>query len=158
MSQQLKLPITHAEDEGRNPLLLRKQLLKWVGNKQRFAYAIISTFPVEFGTYLEPFLGAGAVLGTLAPKRAVGSDICEPLLEIWKLVHDHPECLAKSYSKRWEQFKRDRRGTYDTVKAHFNRWRSPEDLFFLSRTCYARHHQIQKRRIYEYTDRAARTS
>ena len=29
----------------------RKQLLKWVGNKQRFAHEIASYFPSNFGTY-----------------------------------------------------------------------------------------------------------
>ncbi len=34
----------------------RTQLLKWVGNKQKQAGAIISHFPKTFGTYYEPFL------------------------------------------------------------------------------------------------------
>ena len=45
------------------------QLLKWVGNKQRFANEIISYFPVGFNRYIEPFLGSGAVLATLSPAK-----------------------------------------------------------------------------------------
>ena len=41
------------------------QLLKWVGNKQRMASEIIRFFPDNYATYFEPFLGSGAVLGTL---------------------------------------------------------------------------------------------
>jgi len=52
----------------------RLQLLKWVGSKQRFAHQIVRHFPARFGTYFEPFLGSGAVLGTLRPARAVASD------------------------------------------------------------------------------------
>ena len=44
------------------------QLLKWVGNKQRFAHEIVSYFPDRFGTYFEPFLGSGGVLGPWRPK------------------------------------------------------------------------------------------
>ncbi len=44
----------------------KTQLLKWIGNKQRFAHEIVSYFPRQFGTYYEPFLGSGAVLATLA--------------------------------------------------------------------------------------------
>lgn len=116
---------------------LRKQLLKWVGNKQRFAYEIIARFPSEFGAYYEPFLGSGAVLGTLAPRRAVGSDICEPLVGIWRMVQDAPEDLAASYEERWEEYQRDPGGAYGRTRANFNRDRRPEDLFFLSRSCYA---------------------
>ena len=30
----------------------KSQLLKWIGNKQRFAHEIISFFPERFGAYL----------------------------------------------------------------------------------------------------------
>ena len=58
------------------------QLLKWIGNKQRFSAEIASYFPRKIGTYFEPFLGSGALLGTLAPKKAFASDVFEPLIEI----------------------------------------------------------------------------
>ena len=61
---------------------LKGQLLKWVGNKQRFAYEIASYFPAEFGVYFEPFLGSEAVLGELAPAKGVASDVFGPLIEI----------------------------------------------------------------------------
>ena len=38
----------------------KTQLLKWVGNKQRFAHEIIGYFPNQFGTYFEPFLTVAA--------------------------------------------------------------------------------------------------
>ena len=56
----------------------KQQLLKWIGNKQRFASEIISHFPSDFGTYFEPFVGSGGVLATLAPRRAVASDCFAP--------------------------------------------------------------------------------
>ena len=41
------------------------QLLKWIGNKQRFAHEIASYFPKDIKTYYEPFLGSTAVLAAL---------------------------------------------------------------------------------------------
>jgi hypothetical protein len=64
-------------------LPFKPQLLKWVGNKQRHAHEIIAHFPNRFGTYFEPFLGSGGVLGTLGPEKAVASDVFKPLMEIW---------------------------------------------------------------------------
>jgi len=61
-----------------HPRPFRSQLLKWIGNKQRFAHEIISYFPRDFKVYREPFLGSGAVLGTLAPTKAIGSDAFMP--------------------------------------------------------------------------------
>ena len=68
-------------------------LLKWIGNKQRFAHKIASFFPAHFNTYLEPFVGSGAVLATLAPERAIGSDSFKPLIEIWQTLSRNPELL-----------------------------------------------------------------
>ncbi len=47
-------------------------LLKWIGNKQRFAHQIASYFPSQFNRYIEPFVGSGAVLATLAPPTSRG--------------------------------------------------------------------------------------
>lgn len=78
-------------------------LLKWIGNKQRVAHEIASYFPVSFGTYYEPFIGSGAVLATLAPQRAVGSDSFTPLVEIWQTLRGSPETLKRWYAERWTQ-------------------------------------------------------
>ncbi len=78
--------------EGARPL---RPLLKWVGNKQRFADEIISYLPARFGTYFEPFLGSGAVLGALAPERAAGSDTFEPLMEIWGTLSRSPDAVKR---------------------------------------------------------------
>lgn len=113
-----------------------QQLLKWIGNKQRFAAQIVSYFPKSFRTYYEPFVGSGAVLGTLHPRRAVASDILPALIEIWNYVCERPDSLIEAYRRRWERFQEDRQGTYDRVKARYNKKPNALDLFFLSRTCY----------------------
>jgi DNA adenine methylase len=122
--------------EGARVQSLGTQLLKWIGNKQRFAAEIISYLPERFGTYYEPFLGSAAVLGTLAPPRAVGSDLLKPLIEIWQTLQSDPEKLLGWYRERWEEFQQDRVTTYDRVKAGFNQKANPADLLFLSRSCY----------------------
>jgi DNA adenine methylase len=114
----------------------KTQLLKWIGNKQRFAHEIISYFPAEYGTYYEPFLGSGAVLGTLAPRSAVASDACPPLAAIWSMLRTDPERLVESYRERWFAYQRDSASAFDAIKARFNRSPNAEDLLFLSRSCY----------------------
>lgn len=77
------------------------QLLKWVGNKQRFAHEIISYFPDKFGTYVEPFLGSGAVLATLAPSKAIASDAFLPLIQIFQTLQISPQTLKDWYTENW---------------------------------------------------------
>jgi len=113
------------------------QLLKWIGNKQRFAHEIVAHFPVNFETYFEPFLGSGGVLATLAPKEAVGSDAFAPLMEIWQTLRDDPETLKQWYAERWHAMMRgDKREEYERIKAAYNARANGADLLFLCRSCY----------------------
>lgn len=76
------------------------------GQQQRFAPEIVSYFPRQFGCYFEPFLGSGAVLGTLAPGRAVGSDTFRPLMEIRQALQADPEMLKRWYAERWQAMRK----------------------------------------------------
>ncbi|MBI1899668.1 MAG: DNA adenine methylase [Planctomycetia bacterium] len=115
----------------------RAQLLKWVGSKQRFAHEIVSFFPARFERYFEPFLGSGAVLGTLAPARAVASDAFQPLMEIWQTLHADAEMLKRWYKDRWHTFANgDKVEAYERIKARYNDAANAADLLFLCRSCY----------------------
>lgn len=113
------------------------QLLKWIGNKHRFAREIASFFPKDFKVYREPFLGSGAVLGTLAPEKAVGSDSFVPLIEIWNLLKRAPDLLKKCYEERWHSMMSgDKVKEYERIKSSYNARPNAADLLFLSRACY----------------------
>ena len=127
-----------ASDSGqRNLRPFKTQLLKWVGNKQRFAHEIVSYFPTSFDRYIEPFLGSGAVLATLAPSRAVAGDALSPLASIWKTLVSAPATLDSWYSERFQLIHDlGKEAAYDRVRTRFNNEPNPADLLFLSRTCY----------------------
>ncbi len=115
----------------------RTQLLKWVGNKQTQADSIISYFPKKFGTYFEPFLGSGGVLGVLAPRNAVASDTFGPLVEIWRTLHDDKDALKQQYSDRYALISEfGKKDAYARVLASYNAQPNGADLLFLCRSCY----------------------
>jgi DNA adenine methylase len=125
------------ENDSRHVAPFRAQLLKWIGNKQRFAHEIASYVPEGTGTYFEPFLGGGGVLGTLRPKRAVASDVFVPLMQIWQTLQDHPPRLKEWYAERWRAMASgDKVATYERMKASYNASPNPADLLFLCRSCY----------------------
>lgn len=113
-------------------------LLKWIGNKQRMANEIVSYFPAAYGAYFEPFLGSAAVLGTLHPKRAFGSDVFAPLIEIWQTLHADPAELNTWYKERYDRFIAGNKvEEYERIKASYNKHPNGADLLFLCRSCYA---------------------
>ncbi|HEX8986677.1 MAG TPA: DNA adenine methylase [Rhodocyclaceae bacterium] len=115
----------------------RTQLLKWIGNKQKQASSIIGYFPSRFGTYFEPFLGSGGVLGVLAPRRAVASDAFAPLVEIWQTLRDDKEGLKRQYADRHALIgELGKKAAYEAVLARYNAAPNGADLLFLCRACY----------------------
>lgn len=115
----------------------RSQLLKWIGNKQRFAHKIITFFPKQFGVYHEPFVGSGGVLAVLAPRKAEASDSFKPLVQIWETLKNDPETLKRWYRERWEELQKGEKvAQYEKIKARYNTNANPADLLFLSRSSY----------------------
>lgn len=128
------------------PPPFRGQLLKWIGNKQRFAPEIIKHFPKVFGTYFEPFVGSGAVVGTLAPKQAVAGDAYAPLIEIWTALKESPQAVAQWYAERHALVAQlGKSAAYDEVRRAFNASPNGADLLFLSRACYGGVVRFRKR-------------
>lgn len=122
---------------GPNVEPFKTQLLKWVGNKQKFAHEIITYFPKSFGTYFEPFMGSGSVMATLAPPRALGADVFAPLMEVWQTLGSNPELLKTWYNTRYEAFSDGNRiQVYEGIKAAYNAAPNGADFLFLSRSCY----------------------
>jgi len=122
-------------------------LLKWIGNKQRFAKTIISYMPDEINNYYEPFLGSGAVMAELlyadksgdrpSINHAFGSDILPFLIEVFNLVKDDPSKLSSYYRKEIEEYYLDPSKKYDEIRDRFNSDFNAYDFCLLSRTCYS---------------------
>lgn len=122
-------------------------LLKWIGNKQRFAETIVSYMPESFNHYYEPFLGSGAVLAHLLNlsttqgkpqfKQAYGSDVLPFLVEIFNLVKSDPHQLTQHYEQNITQYYQDPDATYLQIRDRFNHDHNALDFCLLSRTCYS---------------------
>lgn len=122
-------------------------LLKWIGNKQRFAQTIVSYMPENFNNYYEPFLGSGAVMAELLDSdankmfphfnHAYGSDILPFLVEIFELTKNSPDLLSEYYCDEITKYYEHPIEQYDIIKDRFNQNRNPYDFLLLSRTCYS---------------------
>ena len=115
--------------------MITKPFIKWSGSKRSQAEKIVSYFPEEIKTFYEPFLGGGAVLGYFKPKKAVASDINEPLIKIWQLLQKNPKKIADDYRKNWNTLQKIGHTFFYKVRDRFNSKKLPSDLLFLTRTC-----------------------
>lgn len=124
------------------------QLLKWVGNKHKFASEIATYMPDEFDTYYEPFLGSGAVLATVcyanqntlnSPKfkKSVAGDALKYVTDIFNCVKNNPEEIINHYSDCIIGYNDDKKANYEIIKARFNATKSSLDFAVLTRTCYS---------------------
>jgi len=115
----------------------KSQLLKWVGNKQKFAAEITRYFPTDYGRFFEPFLGSGAILATVAPHNGMGSDTFKPLMQIWKMLHENPKELIGWYAERRNRIgEYSKEEVYSKILASYNANPNGADFLYLSRSCY----------------------
>lgn len=115
----------------------RSQLLKWVGNKQKFAVDITRYFPVDINRYIEPFLGSGGILATVAPLKGIGSDIFQPLIEIWQKLASDPKGLIEWYAERRSLIDASmKEEVYRKILQSYNAHPNGADFLYLTRSCY----------------------
>lgn len=75
--------------------ILISPIVKWVGGKRQLLPEIMPMVKKNCSTYIEPFVGGGAVLFELQPKKAIINDYNGELINVYRVVKDNPEQLIK---------------------------------------------------------------
>jgi len=73
--------------------------LKWVGGKRQIMPLILERVPKKYSTYYEPFIGGGAVLFELQPKKAVINDFNTELINVYSVIKSNVNALIKDLKK-----------------------------------------------------------
>lgn len=68
-------------------------VVKWVGGKRQLLDDIIPLLPDYFSTYVEPFVGGGALLFEIQPNKAIVNDLNHELINLYKVIKDNPNEL-----------------------------------------------------------------
>lgn len=104
-----------------------KPLLKWVGGKRQLLPALRRFYPREFGAYIEPFFGSGAVFfdlcdsGRLSGHRVLLIDSNPDLIGCYETVRDQPDAVGSALEELAAGYARDGRAHYYVVRdAMFN--------------------------------------
>lgn len=115
-------------------------VLKWVGGKRQLLPSIKPMLPKRITSYCEPFVGGGAVLFDLQPKKAIVNDINSDLILVYTVIRDNVEALIElletypneeSFYYELRNIDRDQE-KYDKLSEIERAAR----IIFLNKTCY----------------------
>ncbi len=117
--------------------------LKWAGGKAQLLEQFDPFFPAEIDSYVEPFLGGGAVFFHLQarfPKmRAALRDNNAELVNCYEVVRDQVEELMTGLDEHLEAFRARHSAYYYLVRRQdqpSNRVERAARMIFLNKTCY----------------------
>lgn len=132
-----------------------KPFLKWAGGKTQLLPTLESFLPENFGredvTYIEPFVGGGAMLFHLLQNypnitRAIINDINPHLIRTYQVIRDNPYLLIDALNELQAYFRSladyDRqKDFYLSVRSRFNSHNLSDieeaaAMIFLNRTCF----------------------
>ncbi|MGI6743044.1 MAG: DNA adenine methylase [Eubacteriales bacterium] len=121
--------------------ILLSPILKWVGGKRQLLDEIIPLIPKKITSYVEPFVGGGAVLFDLQPKKAIINDLNEELINVYRVVKENPDELLSLLEKHdelnSEEYyyairKLDRKDDYNSMSDVGKAAR----IIYLNKTCF----------------------
>lgn len=115
--------------------------LKWVGGKRQIMPSIIQQFPstIKELDYVEPFIGGGAVLFHLQPKKAIINDANEELINVYSVVKNNlPELLAdlEKHENNTEYFYKIRGLDRSEGFKNLSPIQRASRIIYLNKTCY----------------------
>lgn len=111
-----------------------KPIVKWSGGKKDELKHILPHIPISYSTYLEPFIGGGAVYFHLNPEHAVINDVHKELVDFYQSIKNGNSSAIYDFMKEHpneEEIYYKVRG-YDNTDVLDNAKR----FYYLRKTCY----------------------
>lgn len=116
-------------------------IVKWAGGKRQLLPTLQSHLPKGWQEtpYCEPFLGGGALLWALQPRRAVVGDLNAELMNMYRVVRDTPHELVshlRQHLNTSEYFYQLRMQDRDPNFASRSPLERASRFIYLNKTCY----------------------
>jgi len=119
-------------------------VIPYQGSKRKLAPKICQFFPRSVDVLYEPFAGSAALTifaaqNRLAEEFVIG-DVCSPLVELLRLIIEHPRKAASQYESLWKAQGETPTQRYDyffSIRSKYNSDRDPVMFLFLVARCVA---------------------
>jgi DNA adenine methylase len=118
---------------------LAQPFLKWAGGKRQLLPEIRKYIPSKFKRYFEPFIGGGAVLFDLQPKRAVINDINEEIINVYETIRSDVDALIadlKKHKNDVDYYYKLRESDRESRYKNFSKVKRASRIIYLNKTCY----------------------
>lgn len=145
-----------------------KPFIKWVGGKTQLIEQLEKQLPANFGnwqnaTYIEPFVGGGAMLFYMLQQypnisHAVINDINPDLAICYRMVRDHPDMLIESLREIQNTYlalttEENRKEFFLSIRDRYNEKildpiENTTNFFFLNRTCFNGLYRVNKKGLF----------
>ena len=79
-------------------------------------------------------MGGGSIAYAVSPGHGICGDVCEPLINLWRLIQSDYEELYEEYKIRWERMQTESHLVFYEIRDSYNEKQDSNDLLFLSRT------------------------
>lgn len=121
--------------------ILISPIVKWVGGKRQLLSDIMPLINKNCSTYVEPFVGGGAVFLEFQPQRAIINDLNSELINVYLAVRDFSEELIEELEKHnknnsedyyYEVRALDRTSQFLTL----SNIQKAARILYLNKTCY----------------------
>lgn len=125
-----------------------RPFVKWLGGKTQLLPALRKRMPEHIGTYVEPFVGGGALFYDTCPTQAVLNDANFKLVNLYINVRDHKDELVAnlaSYELEYNSLNgiEAKQDFYYQTRSDFNAdfkinytARDAAQLVFINKTCF----------------------
>ena len=145
-----------------------KPFIKWVGGKSQLIEQLDAQLPADFGnwknvTYIEPFVGGGAMLFYMLQqypniRHAIINDVNPDLTTCYRIVRDTPEELISSLIDIQNTYnalstEKARKEFFLAVRDRYNEknldpLENTTKFFFLNRTCFNGLYRVNKKGLF----------
>ena len=78
---------------------IAKPILKWAGGKTQMLGDLLPKVPKNYGRYIEPFFGGGAMFFALQPENAIIADSNPELINMYRQVATNVDEVIKCLKK-----------------------------------------------------------
>ena len=125
-------------------MLKGKPFVKWAGGKRQIIDKLKALVPDDYKNYYEPFVGGGALLFELSPRKAIINDSNKELINVYECIKDDNKCMAMcnelnkheaSHSEEYYYKIRD----LDKNKSRFNKlvdYKRAARTIYLNKACF----------------------